>query len=98
MHHYIYGYSGGYDGWWPLFTWWAALPIGISIILFFLAILFLVWTLYWKIAGVWHAARDGKKWWFIALLFLNTASILEILYIFVFREKAKKFNWKKPFN
>lgn len=45
-------------------------------------LLLIVWSLFWKGFGLWYAAKRGEQWWFIAILLLNTAGILEILYIF----------------
>lgn len=50
----------------------------------FLAIL---WTLPWKGVALWKASRNSHKWWFIALLVINSLAILEILYIFVFSKR-----------
>lgn len=50
------------------------------------AILF-VWIFVWKGLALWKAARKGAKWWFLALLVINTVGILEILYIYVFSQK-----------
>jgi len=47
--------------------------------------LFLVvvaWSLFWKGLALWHSARRGQNVWFIVLLVLNTAGILEIIYLF----------------
>lgn len=41
-----------------------------------------LWTLPWKGWALWLAARRKEKWWFIAMLVLNTLAILEIFYIF----------------
>ncbi len=41
-----------------------------------------IWTIAWKGVALWKAARIGHKKWFIALLILNTAGILEIIYIY----------------
>ena len=49
----------------------------------------IVWSLAWKGMALWRAARTGAKWWFIALLAVNTFGILEILYLFVFSRKIK---------
>jgi len=49
--------------------------------------LILLWTLPWKGVALWKAARNEHKWWFIALLILNTMAILEIIYIFFFSGK-----------
>jgi|GEM_PF-3360768 len=48
----------------------------------------LIWTLVWKVFALWYAARDGRPWWFTAMLFINTLGLLEILYIFVIRKRA----------
>jgi len=45
-------------------------------------LLVMLWTLPWKGWALWLSAKRGEKWWFIALLILNTFAILEIIYIF----------------
>jgi hypothetical protein len=52
-------------------------------------VLLAVWVLPWKGAAMWKAARNSHKWWFIALLFVNTLAILDILYIFIFSKKKE---------
>lgn len=47
-----------------------------------LFVLALVWNIFWKGLALWHSGRRGEEWWFIALLFLNTLGILEIIYLF----------------
>jgi len=52
-----------------------------------------LWTLPWKGYALWLAARRTEKWWFIALLVLNTLAILEIIYIFfIARRSSEKQN------
>jgi len=46
-----------------------------------------LWTIPWKGVALWKSARQNEKWWFIALLLINTIGLLEILYIFVFSKK-----------
>ncbi len=58
-------------------------------------ILALVWVLPWKGVALWKAARLSDKWWFVAILLLNTLAILEILYIFIF-SKRKELGNKQP--
>ncbi len=54
-----------------------------------LLILF-VWSLIWKGFALWRAARLSQQNWFIAILVLNTAGILEIVYLFWFaRERVR---------
>ncbi|HWA32068.1 MAG TPA: DUF5652 family protein [Candidatus Paceibacterota bacterium] len=48
----------------------------------------LLWTLIWKCYSMWLAARRGDKWWFVALLFLNTLGILDMVYIFGIAKKS----------
>lgn len=48
-----------------------------------LIIILIVWSLFWKGLGLWHAAKRGEGWWFLAILLLNTAGILEIVYLFI---------------
>lgn len=50
---------------------------------FILAIV--LWTVVLKGFALWHAARGSQKWWFVALLVINTAGILEIIYLIWFR-------------
>lgn len=49
----------------------------------------LVWSLLWKGWALWRAAKNDSKGWFVALLLINTAGILDILYIFVFGKEKK---------
>lgn len=69
-----WGWNSPWDGW----LW------GIGGL--FLSVLIL-WTLVWKGMALWKAARHGHKIWFVALLLINTAGILEILYIYFFSKK-----------
>ena len=42
----------------------------------------IIWSLFWKGTALWHAARKGRGWGFVAMLFVNTLGILEIIYLF----------------
>lgn len=44
----------------------------------------LVWSIVWKGLALWRAAHKEQKYWFLAFLVINTAGILEILYLYVF--------------
>jgi hypothetical protein len=50
-------------------------------------VLVLLWSLFWKGCALWIAAKNNQRWWFLALLVINTAGILEIIYIFVIAKK-----------
>jgi len=41
-----------------------------------------IWSLIWKGFALWKAARLSQRNWFIALLILNTAGILDIIYLY----------------
>jgi hypothetical protein len=53
------------DGYWIQ---WGIIPI-------------VVWSSVWKGLALWHAAKRSDKWWFVALLVINTVGILEICYL-----------------
>ncbi len=57
--------------------------------LMYLFLILVVWELIWKGIALWKAAREDQKYWFIAILILNTVGILPILYIFVFKKGRK---------
>lgn len=40
------------------------------------------WSLAWKGASLWRAARNGSKPWFVALLLSNTLGVLDAIYLF----------------
>ena len=52
---------------------------GVHPILIALAV---VWTLTWKGFALWRSAELRQKYWFIAILLVNTLGILEIIYLF----------------
>jgi hypothetical protein len=54
-----------------------------------IAILFL-WLLAWKGVALWKAATNQDKPWFILLLIINTAGILEIFYIFLISKNKQE--------
>lgn len=41
-----------------------------------------VWSLAWKGASLWRAARNGSKPWFVTLLLTNTLGVLDAVYLF----------------
>lgn len=44
--------------------------------------LLVLWSLFWKGLALWHSARRHQPYWFVAMLIVNTAGILEIVYLF----------------
>ena len=69
MYNMMQYYGSGYGWAFPF------LSIGLLSIL-------LLWSFFWKGLALWHAARRKEGWWFVILLAVNTAGILEIIYLF----------------
>ncbi len=71
-------------------------PFGNQYALFVL----LLWSMIWIGLALWRASKLEQRNWFIVMLVLNTAGILEILYLFRFAKKRMKIEelqfWKKP--
>jgi hypothetical protein len=47
-----------------------------------LVVALVAWSLAWKGASLWRAAKDDRKPWFVTLLISNTLGILDAIYIF----------------
>ncbi|MDI6602542.1 MAG: DUF5652 family protein [Patescibacteria group bacterium] len=69
-------------------------------------LLLIIWVLPWTPPArhprlaLWKAAKNNHKWWFVALLVINTLAILEILYIFIFNKRRstnpESFKSRRP--
>ncbi len=60
----------------------------------FLYFVIIAWSFFWKGLALWHCAQNRQKYWFVALLVLNTLGIVEVVYLFYFAKKrytAKTF-------
>lgn len=55
-----------------------------------LVLILALWSIPWKGWALWIAAKNTHKWWFIALLVINTVAILDIIYIFAIGRPALK--------
>ncbi len=55
-----------------------------------LFLVIILWDLMWKGIGLWKAARNEDKYWFIAILIINSLGIVPILYIYVFQKGKKR--------
>ena len=78
----------------PLYT----SPYALSFLTAFLPLIIIaaIWTVTLKGFALWHAARNSQKWWFIALLVINTLGILEIIYLVWFRPNSPYAHSKTP--
>jgi hypothetical protein len=54
-----------------------------------LLVILVLWETVWKGIALWKAARESQRYWFVAMFILNTAGILPLLYIFVFKQSKK---------
>jgi hypothetical protein len=48
------------------------------------------WSLIWKGFALWRAGRNNQLAWFVIMLLLNTAGILEIVYLLFFQPNREK--------
>lgn len=58
-------------------------------LLFILIGLLVLWSSIWKGFALYRAGSLKSVPWFVVLFILNTAGILEILYLFVFSKKKR---------
>ena len=65
-------------------------------------LLVVAWTLLWKGLGLWRAAKCDQKYWFIAILVVNSLGILEIVYLNWFAKErtlwqkvSERLPWKR---
>jgi len=59
------------------------MPLPETILLYVLSI----WSIIWKGFALWRAAKYAQRNWFIVLLVINTAGILDIVFLFRFSKK-----------
>ncbi|MDB5187957.1 MAG: hypothetical protein JWO50_477 [Candidatus Kaiserbacteria bacterium] len=56
----------------------------------FAFIILTFWSLFWKGLALWHSAHRNQPWWFVILLVVNTAGIVEIIYLFFVAKLTSK--------
>ena len=66
---------------------WMSPGLGLGIFGVGLAILLIVALIALKGYALWVAAKRDEKWWFIALLIVNTVGILELVYLIFVSKK-----------
>lgn len=57
-------------------------------LVYFMVLFIVAWSIITKGFALYHASRHEEKMWFVAILFLNTFGILELIYLF-FLSKQK---------
>ena len=50
-------------------------------------IILVIWEAIWKLIAMWKAGQNKHLAWFICIALINTAGILPIVYILMFRSK-----------
>jgi len=78
------------------YSWWGPVSFAgfgaIGVLGVILLAILLIVMIALKGYALWYAAKRNEKWWFIAILVINTAGILEIVYLVFFVKK-----WHKRF-
>jgi hypothetical protein len=73
------------------YSWWGSAPFfglgSIGVLGMIVLAIFLLAEIALKGYALWYAAKRSEKWWFIAILIINTAGILEIVYLVFFVKK-----------
>jgi hypothetical protein len=48
----------------------------------------ILWDLFWRGLGLWHASQKEQKFWFVALLLVNSLGLLPLLYLSFFQKSS----------
>lgn len=54
-------------------------------------IILAIWGYAWKAWALWRSARINQPVWFVVLLLVNTAGILDIFYLFYFSKHSANY-------
>lgn len=57
-----------------------------------IVILIIAWSIPWKGIALWRSARNEHLAWFVALLFINSMAILDIIYILIFSRSKREIS------
>jgi len=49
----------------------------------YIAVSILIWDLTWRGMALWKSAKNNQKYWFIALLIVNSIGLLPITYLLI---------------
>jgi hypothetical protein len=64
-------------------------------------IFYILWATLWQGLALWRAAKLGQRNWFVIMLILNTAGLLQLAYLFFFAKKRLTIHeiklWKNVF-
>ena len=71
------------------FRWFLELPLALQLPV-------VAWFILWKGIALWRAAQRNRLDWYTLLLVVNTAGILEIVYIFAIAPRQRKIGEPAP--
>jgi len=54
-----------------------------------LLVVLVLWSLAWKGWALWRAAKNNQKNWFVALLLVNSAGLLDIAYLIFWQKNGR---------
>jgi hypothetical protein len=57
---------------------------------FWMLVAIQLWELPWKGAALWRAAHNKHLGWFVALMLVHLAGLIDIIYLFYFSESKKR--------
>ncbi len=58
-------------------------------------LLLTMWELVWKGLALWRAARREEKYWYVAILVINSVGLLPIGYLLFTRKTENKLRTKR---
>jgi len=67
-----------------------SLGLGVPFLSSAIVIPLVLWSAIWKGIALWKAARRDQLGWYLALLIINTAGVLPIIYIFLVAPRHAK--------
>jgi hypothetical protein len=62
---------------------------GFESLIMALILILAIWDIVWKLMAMWKAANRKQKGWFIWLGILNTAGILPIIYLVIYKDESE---------
>jgi phage shock protein PspC (stress-responsive transcriptional regulator) len=70
------------------------MPIELRPDMSLVVIVLVVWEMIWKGLALYLSARDDSRVWFVAILFINSAGILPILYLLIRLWKKRQMKYQ----
>ncbi len=55
-------------------------------------ILLVIWEAFWKLIGLWKAAKNNDKLWFVAIFVINFFGLIPIIYLWRTKQLESTIN------